>query len=149
MTKASEIMTTEVITLTPETTIPEAARLMLENRINGLPVVDDDHTIVGILCQSDLIVQQQKFPLPTVFTLLDGIIPLTSTSHLEKEVQKMSASTVDQAMSRNPISVTPDTDIEEVAEIMLKKKYHTVPVVEDGKLVGVIGKEDILKTLAP
>jgi CBS domain-containing protein len=148
MTKASDIMTTDVVTVRPETKITEAAGLMLSKRINGLPVINDDQAVIGILCQSDLIVQQRKFPLPTVFTLLDGIIPLTSTSHLEKEVQKMSATTVDQAMTRDPVCIGPDTDLEELAEVMLKKKYHTLPVVKDGKLVGVIGKEDILRTLA-
>ncbi len=145
--KIAEIMTTEVIAVQPETKISQAAGLLLEKHVNGLPVVDEENNLVGILCQSDLIVQQKKLPLPTVFTLLDGLIPLTSMSHLEKEVQKMAATTVEQAMTHNPTSVGPDTELEDVADLMVRKNFHTIPVVEDGKLVGIVGKEDVLKTL--
>ena len=147
MTKVSEIMTTEVITVGPETKVTEATKILLDRRINGLPVVDADNTLMGIICQSDIIVQQKKWPVPTVFTLLDGIIPLNSISHLEKEVKKMSATTVEDAMTKDPTTTSLDAEIEEVAELMVNKNYHTIPVVEDGKLVGIVGKEDILKTL--
>lgn len=147
MTKVAEIMTTEVITVGPDTKVTEATKILLEKRINGLPVVDTDNTLMGIICQSDIIVQQKKWPVPTVFTLLDGIIPLNSISHLEKEVKKMSATTVEDAMTHDPTTTSPDAEIEEVAELMVTKNYHTIPVVEDGKLVGIVGKEDILKTL--
>ncbi|MBS3780462.1 MAG: CBS domain-containing protein [Desulfovermiculus sp.] len=145
--KISEIMSTDVVTVQPDTKIPQAASQLLGNHINGLPVVDQDNNLVGIICQSDLIVQQKKLPVPTVFTLLDGLIPLTSMSHLEKEVQKMAATTVDQAMTPNPTAVSPDTELEDVADLMVKKNFHTIPVVQEGKLVGVVGKEDVLKTL--
>lgn len=147
MTKVSEIMSTKVTTVRPETKITEAAKLLLENHYNGLPVVDENEQLIGIICQSDIIVQQKKMPIPTIFTLLDGIIPLTSFSHIEKEVQKISATTVEHAMTPNPTSTTPETELEEVAEIMVKNNFHTIPVVEEGKLIGIIGKEDVLKTL--
>ncbi len=147
MTKVSELMSTDVLTVGPETKISEVAKLLLEKKINGLPVVDKDNKLIGIICQSDIVYQQKKAPIPSVFTLLDGFIPLTSTSHIEKELRKISAISVEQAMSLNPVSVHPDTDLEDLAEIMIKKKYHTIPVVDKGKLVGVIGKEDVLKTL--
>ena len=145
--KISEIMSTEVVSVTPDTKITQAAKLLLERHINGLPVVDEDNNLVGIICQSDLIHQQKKLPLPTVFTLLDGLIPLTSMSHMQKEVEKMAATDVHKAMTANPTSVTPDTDLEDVAELMVSKNFHTIPVVDQGKLVGIVGKEDVLKTL--
>jgi CBS domain-containing protein len=147
MTKVSEIMTTEVITVSPDTKVTEATKILLDRRINGLPVVDARNTLQGIICQSDIIVQQKKWPVPTVFTLLDGFIPLNSVSHLEKEVKKMSATAVQDAMTQNPTTTSPDAEIEEVAELMVSKNFHTIPVVQDGKLVGIVGKEDILKTL--
>jgi len=140
-------MAKDVLTVTPETSISHAASLLLQYHINGMPVVDEENNLVGIICQSDIITQQKKLPLPTIFTLLDGIIPLTSMSHMEKEVQKMAATRVNEAMTPDPTSVTPDTELEEMAEIMVTRNYHTLPVVEDGKLVGIIGKEDVLKTL--
>jgi CBS-domain-containing membrane protein len=149
MLKARDIMTKELITVSPETEIVHATKLLLENRINGVPVTDETGKLVGILCQSDLIVQQKKFPVPSFFTLLDGLIPLSSTKQLEKEVQKIAATTVAQAMTPNPVSVRPDTDIETVAALMVDNNFHTIPVVDAGKLVGIVGKEDILKTLIP
>ncbi len=145
--QVSEIMTKDVITVSPQTKITQAAALLLDNHINGLPVVDQENNLLGIICQSDIITQQKKLPLPTIFTIFDGIIPLSSYSHLEKEVQKMSATTVEQAMTPDPVCVGPDAELEEVAEIMVSKNYHTIPVIKAGKLVGIVGKEDVLKTL--
>ena len=147
MLKVKDIMTRDLITVSPEMEITHAAKLLLEKRISGVPVVDEGGKMVGILCQSDLITQQKRFPIPSVFTLLDGIISLTSMKHIEKEAQKISATTVEHAMTPNPFTVTPEMSIEEVATIMVDKKFHTLPVVDKEKLVGIVGKEDILKTL--
>jgi CBS domain-containing protein len=148
MLKAKDIMTRDPITVSPETAIAHAARILLEKGINGLPVVDDGK-LVGILCQSDLIAQQKKFPIPSLFTLLDGLIPLKSTKSIEKTVQRMTATIVAQAMTPNPVTVEPETSIEELATLMVDKNFHTVPVVDKGELIGIVGKEDILRTLVP
>jgi CBS domain-containing protein len=149
MLKAKDIMTKELITVSPGTEIVKATKLLLENNINGVPVTDETGKLVGILCQSDLVVQQKKFPVPSFFTFLDGLIPLTSMKQLKKEVRKIAAITVAQAMTPNPIFVGPDTSIEAVAALMVDNNFHTIPVVDEGKLVGVVGKEDILRTLIP
>ena len=149
MLKAKDIMTKELITVSPETEIVHATKLLLENRINGVPVIDETGKLVGILCQSDLIAQQKKLPVPSFFTFLDGLIPLTSMKQFEKEVQKIAAITVSQAMTPNPVVARPDTGIEEVAALMVDSGFHTIPVVDKGALVGTVGKEDILKTLIP
>ena len=149
MLKAKDIMTKELITVSPETEIVHATRLLLENQINGVPVIDETGKLVGILCQSDLIAQQKKLPVPSFFTFLDGLISLTSMKQFEKEVQKIAAITVSQAMTQNPVVARPDTGIEEVAALMVDSGFHTIPVVDKGALVGIIGKEDILKTLIP
>ena len=147
MLKVRDIMTRELITVSPETEIVHAAKLLLENRINGVPVMDKMGKLVGILCQSDLIAQQKKFPIPSFFTLLDGLIPLISKKQIEKQVRKIAAITVAQAMTPNPVTVQPNMDIEEVAALMVDNNYHTIPVVEEGELVGIVGKEDMLRTL--
>ncbi len=147
MVTVKEIMTTQVISATPDMGIVEATRLLLENRINGMPVVDSQGRLVGIICQSDLIAQQKRLPLPSYFNLLDSLIPLSSPAKLEKEVQKISATRVAAAMTSNPITVTPWTSIEDVAMLMVNKNFHTLPVVEDGSLVGIVGMEDVLRTL--
>ena len=149
MLKVKDIMTTEVITVSPETEIVQATKLLLENRINGVPVLDETGRLVGILCQSDLIAQQQKIPIPSFFTLLDGLIPLISEKQIDKQVRKIAAVTVAEAMTPNPVTVQPDTNIEEVAALMVDRNFHTIPVMDEGELVGIVGKEDILRTLMP
>jgi CBS domain-containing protein len=136
MLKVKDIMTTEVITVSPETEIVQATNLLLDNRINGV-------------CQSDLIAQQKKLPIPSFFTLLNGLIPLISKKNIEKQVQKIAAITVAQAMTPNPVTVQPDMDIEEVAALMVDRNFHSIPVVDEGELVGIVGKEDMLRTLMP
>jgi CBS domain-containing protein len=149
MLKARDMMTKDVVTATPEMEIAQAARLLLENHFNGLPVVDDKGRLIGIICQDDLIVQQKKLPLPSLFTFFDGLIPLTSYRSLEKEVDKIVASKVSQAMTLDPITIDPDTSLEDIATLMVSNNIHTLPVVEGGRLVGIIGKEDVLRTLMP
>ena len=147
MTTARDIMTTEVITLAPDTDIIQAARVLLDNGINGAPVVDQEGQLQGLLCQSDLVVQQKRLPLPSVFSLLDMAIPLFSSRQIEKEVGKIAALKVSEAMTKDPVTVSPDTELETIAAHMVDSNFHTLPVIEENRLVGVIGKEDVLKTL--
>jgi len=105
MLKAKDIMTTRMITLTPDTHITDAARILLENRINGAPVIDGEGKLRGILCQSDLIAQQKRLPVPSVFTLLDSLIPLTSQKSMERDIKKIAATTVSEAMTEDIASV--------------------------------------------
>jgi len=149
MLTVKDIMKTDIISVSPETEITYATKLLLENHINGVPVIDKNGKLVGIICQSDVIAQQKKLPIPSFFSFLDGFISLSSMKNLEKEVKKISAVTVSQAMSSNPVTVGPDTSIEVVAALMVDSNYHTIPVVEGGKLVGIVGKEDVLRTLIP
>ncbi len=147
MLKAKDIMKRELITVSPETRITDAAKVLLDNHINGLPVVDENGNLVGIICQSDLVAQQKTLPLPSFFNLLDGLIPLVSPKSYEKEVRKIAAATVSEAMSTNPVTVSPETSLEEIATLMVTRGFHTLPVQEQTNLVGIIGKEDVLRTL--
>jgi CBS domain-containing protein len=149
MPRAKDIMTKEVICVSPETEVVQAAKLLLEKHINGLPVLDRKGCLVGMICQSDLIFQQKKIPFPSVFTLLDSSILSKSPDRIEREVAKMAAITVGQAMTHDPVSVDPETSLEEIATIMVKRNIHSLPVLEEGKVVGMIGKEDLLRTLMP
>ena len=86
--------------------------------------------------------------MPSYFVILDAIIPLSSPRKLEEDVNRMTATTVEQAMSSDVRTVSPDATIEEIDSVMAEEKYYTLPVVEAGRLVGVVGKEDVLRTLA-
>lgn len=147
MKTAQDIMTPNPITTRPETSIGDAVKVLLENKFNGMPVINDQGNLMGIICQSDLVAQQQRLEVPSVFTLLDGFIPLPGWKKAERAFEKMSALTVGEAMTKNPVSITPETGIDEVASLMVKAKYYSLPVVSDGKVIGIVGKEDILRTL--
>ncbi len=147
MKYARDIMTPNPITISPEASIADAVTILLEKHFNGLPVVDKNGVLVGIICQSDLVAQQQKIDLPSVFTLLDGFITLPGWKKAEASFMKMNALTVKEAMTNSPVSARPDTPLEELASLMVKAKFYSLPVVEDDKVIGIIGKEDILRTL--
>lgn len=147
MKKASDIMTSEVITVTPETNVTELAKTLTENNVSGVVVVNQQGAAIGVVTENDLIDQQKKLHIPTVFTLLDSVIYLENPDRLEQEMKKIAGSTVDDIYSKEPVTVNSDTPLDELATIMSEKNIHTLPVVEDGKLVGVIGKKDIIKTL--
>ncbi|MFO7716710.1 CBS domain-containing protein [Desulfosarcina sp.] len=144
-----EIMTANPITVSDTMEIFKAAKILLDRRINGVPVVNDAGKLVGILCQSDIIAQQKKLPVPSFFSFLDGYINLSSMKNLDKEVRKIAATAVSDAMTPNPVTVEPDSSIETVAALMVDHNLHTLPVVEKGLLVGVVGKVDVLRTLMP
>jgi CBS-domain-containing membrane protein len=147
MITARDIMSTGLITLAPETDFASAAKVLLDNHINGAPVVDGQGRLMGILCQSDLVAQHKRLPVPTLITLLDSFISLNSSREIEKQARKIAAMTVGEAMTSRPVTVKPDTGIETIAALMVDSNLHTLPVVEDGHLVGIIGKEDVLRTL--
>ncbi len=147
MPTARDLMTTRVITLSPDTDILTAARILLNHDINGAPVLAPDGSLVGILCQSDLVRLQKKLPVPSIFTMLDGFLPLGSLSQYEQEVRRIAAATVADAMTTEVTTITPDTPIETVAALMVDKKFHSLPVMENGQLVGIVGKKDIIQTL--
>jgi len=149
MLKARDIMTTDLITISQDTDIVQATRILLQRHVNGVPVVDSTGHLKGILCQSDLVAQQKKMPIPSLFAFLDGFIPTSSMKQMEKKIQKIAATTVADAMTPNPATVSPDTDIDAIATLMVDQNFHTIPVVDGDKLVGIIGKEDILRTLMP
>lgn len=149
MRTAQDIMTTEVITIGPEADITEAAKILLDKGVNGLPVVDDAGHLVGILCQSDLVRMQKNLPIPSLFTLLDGFVPLSSSALLEAEVKRIAASKVSDAMSTKVVTIAPDMTIDEIAALMVDKKFHTLPVTDKGRLLGIVGKKDVIKTLIP
>lgn len=142
-------MTAEVITISPDADITEAVKILLDKGVNGLPVVDESGHLVGILCQSDLVRMQKSLPIPSLFTLLDGFVPLSSSALLEAEVKRIAASKVSDAMSTKVVTIAPDMTIDEIAALMVDKKFHTLPVADNGKLLGIVGKKDVLKTLIP
>jgi len=147
MLKAKDIMTKEVISVKPETTIEELARLLMKQQISGAPVVDDKGKIVGIVTENDLISKNSRLHIPTILRLFDAYIPL-GTSKMESDIRKMAASTVEDICTKEIITVDEEASVEYIATIMTEKRIHILPVVREGKLVGIIGKKDMIKGIA-
>ena len=148
MLKARDIMTSEVITVDGEKSVKDLAKILAEKKISGVPVVDGQGKIIGIVTESDLIDSAKKVHIPTVMRLFDSFVFLESPERMEKDLKKMAASTVKDICNKEVITVTPMTPLDEIATLMSEKKVHTLPVLEKGKLVGVIGKTDIIRSLA-
>ncbi|TKB27037.1 CBS domain-containing protein [Desulfopila sp. IMCC35006] len=149
MQKAAEIMTKDVITVTPETTVIELAQLLASKNIGGVPVLDASGTLLGVVTVNDLIDQKKKLHIPTVITILDSVFYLENPDKMEKEMKKIAGATVGDIYSKNPRTVVEETLIDEIATLMSEKDVHTLPVMRGDTLVGVIGKRDIIKTLIP
>ena len=144
MLKAKDIMTRDVITVKPATTVEDFARILMKHGISGAPVVDDNENLMGIVTENDLIRKNSRLHIPTVLRLFDAFITI-GTSKLEDEIKKMASSTVGEICTRNVITVGDETSMEDVATIMTEKNVHLLPVLKEGKLAGIIGKKDLIK----
>lgn len=147
MLKAKDIMTRNVITASPDTTVEELGRLFLEKDVSGAPVVDEDGNLAGIVTENDLITTNRRVHIPTILRLFDAFIPL-GTSRLEAEIKRMAATTAGEICTSNVITADEEMSIEDIATIMTEEKIHLLPVLKEGKLVGIIGKKDVIKGIA-
>jgi CBS-domain-containing membrane protein len=144
MLKAKDIMTKDVITVKPATTVEDFARILMKHGISGAPVLDDNENLMGMVTENDLIRKNSRLHIPTVLRLFDAFITI-GTSKLEVEIKKMASSTVGEICTRNVITVSDETSMEDVATTMTEKNVHLLPVLKEGKLIGIIGKKDLIK----
>ncbi len=114
--KASEIMTTSVVSVAETSLVEDAARLLARYRISGMPVVNEMGTLVGLVTEHDLI---------------------SRTGHRVADI-----------MSRSVISISPDTEVEAVAHLLTNQRIRRVPVVQDGKIIGIVSRSDLVRQIA-
>lgn len=144
---AKDIMTREVITLSQEEKVEKAARILVEHKISGIPVVDSDQHVLGIVTEKDLMVKASELKVPFYITLFDSIIFLDNPIRFNNNLKKYTASQVKDAMTRRVIVVDENTPVTEVVELMQTKRINRIPVVRHDKLVGIITRNDVLKSL--
>ena len=144
---ARDIMTTPVITISMHASIKELVALLREKQIGGVSVVDDDGMLVGIVTEGDLMALNADVQMPHYFELFDSIIYLGSQKKFKEQLQKAAAATVADLMTPSPHTVKPDDPARAAATLMSRHRFDRVPVEEDGKVVGVISRHDILKLL--
>ncbi len=145
--KAKDFMVKDVLTVRPEMTVKELARLFVERQVSGAPVVDEAGKLVGIITETDLIEQNKNLHIPTVITLFEAVIYLENPKHMEEEIKEMMASTVSDLARKKVVTADEETDIHEVATLMSEKHVHLIPVMRDDTLVGIIGKADMIRAL--
>lgn len=148
MLTAKDIMTKDVVTVTLATDIEKLAALLVSNQISGAPVVDASGVLVGIVTENDLISQNKRLHIPTVVSFLDAAIYLESSKKFADEVKRVTATKVGDICSKKVITISEDTTLTDIATIMAEKKIHILPVVRAGKVVGIVGKRDVVKAVA-
>lgn len=148
MVRARDIMKKEVISVDPEMSVDELGRFFIEHDISGAPVIDSQGGLRGMVTEYDLISQSKKFHVPSILRIFDAIIPLKGSDAIEKEIKKMAASRVADICTKDVITIGEDTPIEEIATIMAEKHITLLPVVHDGKVVGVVGKHEVIRGVA-
>jgi CBS domain-containing protein len=147
MTTAGEIMTKDVVTVKKDTSIRALAEIFTSRRISSAPVVDDTGDLIGIVTETDLVEQDKSLHIPTVVSIFDWVIYLESGKKFEKELKKMTGQTVAEIYSQDVETVVPATPVSEVADIMTSSKIHAIPVVEGKKVVGIIARIDMIRSM--
>lgn len=143
--KARDVMHRQPITVTPETPVADAARLMVTHHISGLPVVDPAGVVVGILSEGDLL---RRVELGTEARLPGWRAWLASQSHSARDYVRSHARWVGELMSAPVITVAPQADLADVVALMESRRIKRVPVVQEGRLVGVLTRADLMRALA-
>jgi len=143
--RAIDVMTSQVVTATPQTTVEDAAKLMINNRISGLPVVDEDRRLVGVITEGDLLRRAETGTERQRSRWSEWFSP---NSRLAGEFIKSHARRVADVMSGDVVSVTQLTTLGEIADLMEARRIKRVPILHDGKLVGIVSRADLLRVLA-
>ena len=146
--QAKDIMTKEVLTVREDVTVKGVAKFLVAHRISGAPVVDESNRLKGIVTEADLIVRDKKVHIPTVVQLLEGVIYLESPKKFEEEMGRILGQKVSQVMTKQVITITPETYIEDIATLMSTKKVYLLPVMEEDRIVGIVGKADMVRAIA-
>jgi CBS domain-containing protein len=145
--KVFEIMSIVLSTVDAEAPVMEAARLLVENHLPGVPVVDRSGHLVGVVTEEDLIVRNARLHLPRYLTFLDGLVPAGGQREFDDEMRHMLATHAKDVMSAELHTISPDADVADAATLMMDEHINPLPVVSAGKLVGLISRADIVRLM--
>ena len=146
--RVADIMESDVVTIAPEVTVHELVLLLQTKDLGGVPVVDADGRLVGIVTEGDLVIEDADVRLPHYFGLFGNLVYLGGQKKFEERLKKMVGNAVADVMTTEVFTVTPDDPVARAANIMVDKKVNRVPVVDgDGRLVGIVARHDIIKML--
>jgi CBS domain-containing protein len=141
-------MTRSVITVNVDSEIKEVAAQVVDSRVSGFPVVTEDNRVVGIITEGDLIRRLREVQMPIFMDILGGMIPLKSLSSVEQQLHEITATKVKDLMTTPAITVKEDTELEEIADMMVKRNIKRVPVVDDDeRLLGIVSRNDLVRAM--
>lgn len=146
----SEIMDTDPVTVAPESSVEDVVAALREHELPGLPVVDSEGTVWGIVTEADLVLPDEDGDLhiPHYINLFGGTVFLEPLSRFGDRLRKAFAANAADMMTRDVDTVGPDTTVREAARLIHETGHNRLPVVQDGKLVGVVTRLDVLGALA-
>ena len=145
---AKDIMTTDVIVAKTDDSIANVATLLIKEKIGGLPVVDENNKVVGIISETDIMQKETDIESPRVLNFFQGLIFLDDIKKLEDDMKKVAAYKVEDLMSKDIITVNENNSFDYVANVMIKKSINRVPVVDkENFLKGIICRYDIIKAM--
>jgi len=143
--KAADVMTTNVITVTPESSIGDAARLMLQHRISGLPVLDQKGQLVGMVTEGDFLRRGETGTERRRSRWLEFIL---GPDRLSSEYVQAYGRRIADVMTSNPVCITEDASLEDVVDVLERRRVKRLPVMRDGKLVGIVSRANLVQALA-
>lgn len=144
---ARDIMQRDVRTVGPDANVQEVAQILADAAYSGLPVVDDDGNLLGVVTEADLLVRAKRLNLPTVLPFIGGVILLEPPTRFEEELRKATGALVSEVMTRDVVTVTEETPIHELATMMIEKKVNRLPVVDGRRLVGIVTRDDLIRAI--
>lgn len=150
MPTVADIMDSDPVSVSPDADVRTVISILQDHDLPGVPVVDEDNRIKGIITESDLVISDEEadFHLPHYVNIMGGIVFLESTKHFEERAKKAFAATAAEMMTADPITVGPDEPAEHAARLISEKHHNRLPVVDDeGRLVGVVTRVDVLSAL--
>ncbi|MFM9413114.1 CBS domain-containing protein [Peptococcus simiae] len=142
---AKDIMTKDVITVSPAMDLKEVAEIFIRHNISGAPVVDSQKRLVGVITEGDLVKQQRPLQKPLYLMFLDSAFPINQRE-IKEEIKVITAGKVEELMSSEPITLPEYADVSELAQVMLSKKINRLPIVnEEDELLGIVTRQDIIR----
>lgn len=146
--KVKQIMNRNVITVGENMPVKEIAKKLIQYNLTGVAVVNEKEEIVGIVTEFDLIRREGVIDIPAYINILDSFLYLEDPKKVEEELRKMIGATAKEVMTKEVVTIDSEAEISELAELIEDKHINPVPVVKEGKLVGIVSRADIVRLLA-
>jgi CBS domain-containing protein len=146
-----DVMSSDPVTVTADTGVEDLVRLLGESDLPGVPVVNADGHVIGMVTESDLVITDddgEDLHIPHYIELMGGLIPLESVRKFEKRLKKAAAATVRDMMTAPAVAVEADDPIRKAGRLIAESGHNRLPVEEDGHLVGIVTRADVLRALS-